>query len=408
MRKQLIWIAAFLSIAFAGDRLIGYLLQKITDNSLFRYSRLYNSSEDADILFVGNSRGLTFFQPEAERLTQQKTMNLSYNGMPADLAKCLVMDYLDHHKAPKVMIVDVTLCDRENDILKSGFNLYTPKSMRLDTLLRGMHTGDDKFAGTKVVVGGNVSHLYRHNSEVFQRVLFHRNKTDEDWLIDRVIGEQATKDTSFKSYQVRMFPNMADHFKEMVDYARAKGIDVKLVINPYYPAFAETIRDSFLTPLKDHIEKITGLLINDFSTVLTNVDEIGDYQHANKKGSIRYMNILLEKGIFAANGTSIGENFMPTKMENVKPVTTFLSENASPLKNRKPEEKAELIDVKPEIRSEKMAENATENKSETKESIASISAPNLTVSTSFVPKKVRKKVHYKSDYGFAVDTMFSK
>ena len=34
----------------------------------FRYSRLYNSTEDADILFVGNSRGLTFFQPEAERV----------------------------------------------------------------------------------------------------------------------------------------------------------------------------------------------------------------------------------------------------------------------------------------------------------------------------------------------------
>jgi hypothetical protein len=415
MRKQLIWIAAFLSIAFAGDRLIGYLLQKITDNSLFRYSRLYNSSEDADILFVGNSRGLTFFQPEAERLTQQKTMNLSYNGMPADLAKCLVMDYLDHHKAPKVMIVDVTLCDRENDVLKSGFNMYTPKSIRLDTLLRGMHVkadktkgiDEDKYMGTKVVVGGNVSHLYRHNSEVFQRVLFHRNKTDEDWLIDRVIGEQATKDTSFKSYQVRMFDNMADHFKEMVDYARAKGIDVKLVINPYYPPFAETIRDSFLTPLKDHIEKITGLPISDFSTALTNVDEIGDYQHANKKGSIRYMNILLEKGIFAANGASIGDNFMPTKMENVKPVTKFLSENASPMQHRKPEETPELIDVKPEIRSEKMAENTSENKSESKEPTANLSVPNLSVTTSFVPKKARKK-HRQSDYGFAVDTMFSK
>jgi hypothetical protein len=407
MRKQLIWIAAFLTIAFAGDRIIGYFLQKITENSQFRYSRLYNSNEDADILFVGNSRGLTFFQPEAERLTQQKTMNLSYNGMPADLAKCLVMDYLDHHKPPKVMVVDVTLCDRENDILKSGFNMYTPKSMRLDTLLRGIHTKDDKFVGTKIVVGGKVSHLYRHNSEVFQRILFHRNKTDEDWLIDRIIGEQATKDTSFRSYQVRMFPNMAEHFKEMVAYAQSKGIEVKLVINPYYPAFAETIRESFLTPLKSHIETITGLPINDFSTVLTSVDEIGDYQHANKKGSIHYMNILLEKGIFAANNTTIGENFMPSKMENVKPVTTFLSENTSPMQHRKPEEKAELIDVKPEIKSEKIVENKTQNKSEIKDNTPSVSAPNLSISTTFVPKKTRKKAHEKSDYGFAVDTMFS-
>jgi hypothetical protein len=404
MRKHFIWIAAFLLIAFAGDRLIGYFLSKITEKSLFRYSRLYNSTEDADILFVGNSRGLTFYQPEAERITGHKTMNLSYNGMPADLAKNLVMDYLDHHKAPKLMVVDVTLCDRENDILKSGFNMYTPKSNRLDTLLRGMNSdGTDKFAGTKVVVGGNISHLYRHNSEVFQRILFHRNKTDEDWLIDRVIGEQATKDTSFKSYQVRMFPNMADHFKDMVDYAKSKGIEVKLVINPYYPPFAETIRDSFLTPLKTHIETITGMPVNDFSTALTNTDEIGDYQHANKKGSIRYMNILLEKGILNLDRQKMGDNFMPKNMENVKPSSTFLSENTSPLQRRKPEEQAELIDVKPEIRSEK----TEEIKSETKEISPSVSAPVTPVYSTFAEKKTRKKGHRESDYGFSVDTMFS-
>jgi hypothetical protein len=407
MRKQLIWIAAFLSIAFAGDRIIGYFLQKITEKSQFRYSRLYNSNEDAEILFVGNSRGLTFFQPETERLTQQKTMNLSYNGMPADLAKCLVMDYLDHHKPPKVMIVDVTLCDRENDILKSGFNMYTPKSMRLDTLLRGIHTKDDKFVGTKVVVGGKVSHLYRYNSEVFQRVLFHRNKTDEDWLIDRIIGEQATKDTSFRSYQVRMFPNMAEHFREMVAYAQSKGIDVKLVVNPYYPAFAETIKDSFLTPLKSHIESITGLPINDFSTALTSVDEIGDYQHANKKGSIHYMNILLEKGIFSANDATMSSNFTPQKMENVKPVTTFLSENTSPMQHRKRDKEPELIDVKPEIKSENIALIKSENKSEIKETPPSVSAPISAMSARFSQKKTRRKAPKQSDYGFAVDTMFA-
>lgn len=393
MRKELVWISSFLCLAFGGDRLAGHFLKKITDNSQFRYSRLYNSSEDADILFVGNSRGLTFFQPEAERLTHQKTMNISYNGMPADLAKCLVMDYLDHHKPPKLMVVDVTLCDRENDVLKSGFNLYTPQSKRLDTLLRGMTTDDDKFAGRKVVIGGNVSHLYRYNSEVFQRVLYHRNKTDEDWLIDRVIGEQSAKDTSFSSYTVRMFPSMAAHLKEMVDYAQSKGVEVKLVINPYFPAFADTksIRDSFLTPLKSHVESITGLPINDFSTVLTNTDEIGDYQHANKKGSIRYMSILLEQGILSQNSSNLGYNDIPTNMENVKPSSVFMSENTAPTQRKQPVPEPELIPVKPE----------------TIQPTPSVSEPVLPISASFLDKKLRRKRNYQSDYGFAVDTMFS-
>ena len=391
MRKHLVWISSFLCLAFGGDRLASYFLGKITDNSQFRYSRLYNSTEDADILFIGNSRGLTFFQPEAERLTKVKTMNLSYNGMPADLAKCLVMDYLDRHAPPKVMIVDVTMCDRENDVLKSGFNLYTPKSLRLDTLLRGMTTGGDKYAGTKVVVGGNVSHLYRHNSEVFQRVLYHRHKTDEDWLIDRVIGDKATKDTSFLSYQVRMFPNMAAHFKEMIDYARAKGVDVKLVINPYFPQFAETIRDSFLTPLKTHIETITGLPVHDFSTALTSIDEIGDYQHANKKGSIRYMNILLEKGILSKDVFYMRLNPPPANMENVKPSSVFISENTAPTQKKLPE----LIPVKPEG---DMHDVDTHGRAY---------LPPTPFSTSFLAKKTKKRKRWESDYGFAVDTLFS-
>lgn len=386
MRKHLVWISSFLCLAFGGDRLAGYFLGKITDSSKFRYSRLYNSTEDADILFVGNSRGLTFFQPEAERLTKVKTMNLSYNGMPADLAKCLVMDYLDRHNPPKLMIVDVTLCDRENDILKSGFNLYTPKSLRLDTLLRGMTTGGDDFAGTKVVVGGNVSHLYRHNSEIFQRVLYHRNKTDEDWLIDRVISEKTATDTALSSYKVRMFPNMVAHFKEMIDYAKSKGVEVKLVINPYFPAFAESteIRDSFLMPLKTSVETATGLPVHDFSTALTEMDEIGDLQHANKKGSIRYMNILLEKGILSKDVFFMGLNLPPSNMENVKPSSVFISENTAPTQRKMPE----LIPVQ----------------SEASESTPSVSVP---FSTSFLDKKRKKRKRWESDYGFAVDTLFS-
>lgn len=297
MGKQILWIIAFLLLAFIGDRAIGFFFKKTTEKSQLRYSRLYNSPENADILFVGNSRGLTFYQPEVENLTQLKTMNLSYNGMPADLAKCLVMDYLDRHQAPKTMIVDVTMCDRRNDLLKAGFNLYTPFSPRLDTLLRGIHE-PDSWAGRKVVYGGNLSWLYRHNSEIFQRAFYYRNKSDKDWLIDRVIGEAATTDTSFKSYQVRMFPDMVEHLKEMVQYAQSKGVDVKLVINPYFPPFAETIRDSFLSPLKTAVEAQTGLTVADYSTLLTERDEVGDYQHANKKGSIRYMQVLAQNGYF--------------------------------------------------------------------------------------------------------------
>jgi hypothetical protein len=84
-----------------------------------------------------------------------------------------------------------------------------------------------------------------------------------------------------------------------------------LVINPYLPAFAETksIRDTFLMPLKSFVESQTGMPIRDYSTALTERDDIGDYQHANKKGSTKYMNILQQDGFFnSLTNNSLGDN----------------------------------------------------------------------------------------------------
>ena len=64
--KKPLWFIALFALVFAGDRLGGRLLQKQVDSSLFRYSRLYRGDAAADILLVGNSRGLTFYQPYIE------------------------------------------------------------------------------------------------------------------------------------------------------------------------------------------------------------------------------------------------------------------------------------------------------------------------------------------------------
>lgn len=417
MGKHLIWIAAFLALAFAGDRLVGFLLKTVTKNSQFRYSRLYNSNESADILFVGNSRGLNFYQPEAERLTAQKTMNLSYNGMPADLAKTLVMDYLDRHAAPKIMIVDVTLCDRYNESLKQSMNLYAPYSERLATLIKNsvslkMTEGSpdgieilDAYAGRKVYYGGLFSHLYKYNSEIFQRVLYHRNKLDNDWIVDRVIGASSTKDTSFKSYNVRMFPAMVAQLKEMVDYAKGKGVEVKLVINPYFPPFAETIRDSFLSPLKAYVEAQTGLPVSDFSTALQNTDEIGDYQHANKKGSIRYMNVLAEKGIFSSvTNSALGDNTSSTpQLSLAAPVDSFGNfSNGTAAQSPAP-----VTEIVQPVTQKSVSANDVVSASLQNENVSPHDSKNLIpIFTDISPKKTKKKRRRNvSDYGFAVDTV---
>ena len=38
----------------------------------------------------------------------------------------LVQDYLERYPAPRVMLIDITSCDRINDELLAGFLPYTP------------------------------------------------------------------------------------------------------------------------------------------------------------------------------------------------------------------------------------------------------------------------------------------
>ncbi len=288
--KKSYWIFATILLALLADRVGGLLLAKITKDSQFRYSKLYNGEEAADILFVGNSRGLSFYQPYAEEKTGLKTANLSYNGMPISLAVPLVMDYLDRHQPPKVLVMDISLIDsvRMDNKLGYQFNHYSPYSERLSDLLKNKFT-NDYFVGM-------VSHLYRYNSEVFQRTFYYWKKSDKDWLLDRVISLGLVQDVdNQKVLRFNYDKKMVAELAEMVKYAQQKGTRVELVVNPYFPAFIPKIGN--LDTLTTDLNAATGLTVKNFENAVTQTDAFGDYQHVNKVGAKLYLDKLMEAGV---------------------------------------------------------------------------------------------------------------
>ncbi|MBI1227881.1 MAG: hypothetical protein GC192_21795 [Bacteroidetes bacterium] len=288
--KKSYWIFATILLALLLDRAGGLLLAKITKDSQFRYSQLYNGKEEADILFVGNSRGLSFYQPYAEEKTGLKTANLSYNGMPINLAAPLVMDYLDRHQPPKVLVMDVSLIDSQRMDNKLGyqFNHYSPYSQRLSDLLKNKFPND--------YYAGLISHLYRYNSEVFQRTFYYWKKSDKDWLLDRVISPNMMEDVdNQKLLRFNYDKNMVAQLAEMVKYAQQKGTRVELVVNPYYPAFIPKIGN--LDTLLGDLNTATGLSVKNFENAVTQTEAFGDYQHVNKVGAKLYLDKLVEAGV---------------------------------------------------------------------------------------------------------------
>jgi hypothetical protein len=296
--KRSLWIFALIILTFIGDRLGGWVLKQWVEDSQFRYSRLYTGRAESDILLVGNSRGLIFFQPYIETLTGEETFNLSYNGMSVDLMHQLIQDYYDRYPSPRLMLIDVTMVDRINDQLTVGFNTYGQYSERLNDFIidRGGNMG----------YAAEVSHLFRYNSEIFQRALFYSNKSDKDWLLDRVINQSMIDAaTDLEPYQISLRPDTTSqamrsylpmHLKGMIDFAQQNGTKVVLLVNPYYPAFEKSIEnlDSFISD----IERLTGLEVLDYSAAITDEKAFGDYQHLNQYGAKLYLDLLHNDGIF--------------------------------------------------------------------------------------------------------------
>lgn len=286
LKKRITWGISFILVFLIGDRAASFLLHQSVEHSQFRYSRLYTDRAKADILLVGNSRGLDFFQPHVEALSERSTFNVSYNGMTMDVANVLIQDYLDRSPETEVMLIDVTLCDRVSAPFVTSFAPYFSYSERLRKLIKATDLSS--------YYAMRLSHLYRYNNEVFQRILYYQTESDESWLLNRDITTALVNKVEDQHYQID--PRLLADLKSSVSYAKQKGVRVHLVINPYYVPFAKVLKG--LDDFKAAVEAETGQAVLDFSEAIEPNIYFGDYQHLNQAGSRVYMQLLYEKGLF--------------------------------------------------------------------------------------------------------------
>lgn len=286
--KKSIGIGLFLLLVIIGDRLGGFIGKKLTRQSQFRFSRMYTGRAASEMLLIGNSRGLCFYQPYLEQETGLSTLNLSYNAMPINLMKTLVDDYLAHYDPPEIALIDITICDRKNPQLIHQFTPYFPFSDRLQKLIfqSSSHVGH----------AAQWIHLFRYNSELFHRSLFYLDHSDENWLLDRTITPELIQkiDDQYDFY-IHYPPEMVRYLKELTATLENAGTVVCLLVNPYYPPFRDRMHD--LDRLIALVEETTGKQVVDFSRSITDEKAFGDFQHLNRTGAKVYVDLLLEKGI---------------------------------------------------------------------------------------------------------------
>jgi len=283
--KKALWIVGFLAVLFVGDRLIGLIFQKQITHSMFRYSRMYRGEGEADILIVGNSRGLNFYQPTVEKATGLRSFSLCYYSMPCEIATVLAEDYLDKFPKVKTVLVEISVVEMSDDKLLPGFTTYMDYSPRIDSVLKEK-TKDSWYTS-------QISHIYRFNNEVFQRAMYYRNKLDDDWYFDRTIPQYLIDLAPHRSVEFKVPKKHVEDIKKLADYCRAKGIDIKFVIGPFFPTY--TVKN--LDVLKREVEKATGYPVHDYSYSIQDYSAFTDYLHANLKGGAMIVDTMIKDGV---------------------------------------------------------------------------------------------------------------
>lgn len=226
-RRAALWLLALLAVTVAGDRILASVLSRIALGSQFRFAQLYRAGTDADIVILGDSRGVhTFYSPDIEQKTHSRTLSLAYNGMSTVVAEAILLDYLDRHAPPKMVILEVT--SLQDDLqLMTELRTYTNLSPRLRTLYTVAHP--------RAAAIGRVFNLYPLNSDFFSESLRCYRRSDQDWIMRTVISPELVASPR-GPWIIRPRQQSLDALQRMAALARAKGITLRVVLAPYHPS----------------------------------------------------------------------------------------------------------------------------------------------------------------------------
>lgn len=277
MPSRIIKIALFFILLIVGDRMLAGALDRLVLSSQFRYSRLYQGDCEADVIVVGNSRGVAgFYAPEIEDRFGVKCLNLSYNGMSSAMVSAVLHDYLERNAPPKLVIVEATCVDSEFGNILS-LKPYWKHSERL----RSIAQTDQP----KAMNATRVSSLFSYNCELFLRVLFFRSKSDQTWIrrtsIDDDLLAQTTSMEPF-DLQLPTDEELAD-IDSIVALCKSTGVDCQVVVAPYLLEYRDKMQnwESWLKKMQDAVSASGGGEIVDLSGSIQDPQYFGDRLHVN-------------------------------------------------------------------------------------------------------------------------------
>jgi hypothetical protein len=282
VRRSLTWFAVLISVILGGDRALSWTLSRVLLRSQFRFSRLYRGGNNADVLILGDSRGVhSFYAPAIEELTGLRAFNASYNSMSMRIAEAVLLDYLDRNRAPKLAIIEVTSVAFKGE-LTSELRTYAEFSPRLSALYDEAHPS--------AAVAGRAFHLLNLNSGFYIEALHYMRRSDQDW-INHSAMPPALRNAVPSLWHLPTRENL-DALNRMIQVLRRRGVEVRLVLAPYYPAPAN------MAEFAQIVSRSSGLPVWNYSGAVRDPEEFTDTVHLNERGSRALLALMKRDGLF--------------------------------------------------------------------------------------------------------------
>ena len=283
-RRAVTWLVILAAVVVAGDHLLAMLLHQLLVRSQFRYSRLYRGGNDADVVVIGDSRGVhSFFAPALEQMTGLRVLNLSYNSLSPHVAEPLLLDYLDHNRAPRFVVIEVTSVITEGAVA-GELRTYAGLSKRVAAVYA------QRYPIAAIV--GRIFWLYPLNSEFFLEALHYMRRSDQDWIFHDVMPPALR--TGERRSALTPVAAEVDALARIVGALRQRGIDVRLVLAPYAPVNVCENTAQFV----DLIQRRTGVRVWNYIDALRDFDGFADGVHLNERGSREFLALLVRDGAF--------------------------------------------------------------------------------------------------------------
>lgn len=288
-RNHVLKILMFVALVLLGDRTGGWLLHKGFHKTQFRFAQVMNGQLSADLVFLGNSRGVHMFhRPAIEEATGKQMANLAFNATPAVMVPVILEDYLFHHERPTQIFVEVSCVGRENE--PGSLERFSVLASSSQSVMPTLYQERPRtYWFTKL------SHLYRFNSELLIRSLFFLKHSDQDWIMDSVVDEQwqnSLGEAGVPQFQQNEVD--ASALSRTAEICESHGIDVVFILAPYLPDYARQIqnKDSWLRWLETEL----GHPILDYSAASIDVDGFADPIHLNANGAKQLAELLSASG----------------------------------------------------------------------------------------------------------------